>query len=86
MMRRTSIGSPAEVTMTVREKQVLSLVCHGRTNREIATELRIGIETVKTYVSNFLQCTGTRNRTALADWAHESGILNGNGPNGSSDA
>jgi NarL family two-component system response regulator LiaR len=41
--------------LTDREMEVLRLLAHGRTNREIAEELVVGAETVKTHVGNILE-------------------------------
>jgi len=45
-------SSPMRFTLTRREQSVLGLLAAGRTNREIANELGIGTETVKTHVGN----------------------------------
>lgn len=60
--------------LTPRENQVLVLLARGRANKEIARELRIGQQTVKTYVSNILAKLGVRSRTEAALYAFESGL------------
>ena len=59
----------AAVALTAREAEVLEQVALGRSNAEIAGELFIGEETVKTHVSRLLAKVGQRDRTALAVWA-----------------
>lgn len=50
-----------------REMEVLKLLSLGRTNPEIASDLFIGVGTVKTHVNNIYRKFGVRNRTeALA--------------------
>lgn len=49
-----------------REVEVLCLVADGRTNKEIAKELTLSAETVKTYLDRIFETTGTSSRTALA--------------------
>jgi DNA-binding NarL/FixJ family response regulator len=52
--------------LTPTELEVIELLATGMTNREIGSELMIGVETVKSHVSNALVKIGVRNRTALA--------------------
>jgi two-component system, NarL family, response regulator LiaR len=64
-----------EGSLTARETQVLLLVAKGKANKEIARELRIGQQTVKTYVSNILAKLGARSRTEAALHAVQSGLV-----------
>ena len=52
--------------VTPREKQVLSLICNGFSNKEIAVKLGISEQTVKNYVSALMEKSRTRSRTQLA--------------------
>jgi len=62
-------GRAPVVDLTPREAEVLAQVAQGRSNSEIARQLFIGEETVKSHVSNLLAKSGRRDRTALAVWA-----------------
>jgi DNA-binding NarL/FixJ family response regulator len=72
-------GDPAGrlpgVRLTARERDVLRLMAAGRTNGEIAVELVIGAETVKTHVGNVLTKLGCRDRTQAVIAAYESGFV-----------
>ena len=57
--------------ITPREKEVLSLVAEGASNREIAKKLYIAEKTVKNHVSSLLSRVGVRDRTQAALWAHQ---------------
>jgi two-component system, NarL family, response regulator LiaR len=61
-------GSPRETLalLSTRESEVLACVARGRTNREIARELGIGEETVKTHVTRILAKLGVQDRTQAA--------------------
>jgi DNA-binding NarL/FixJ family response regulator len=59
----TTVGAD---TLTLRERQVAALVAQGRSNKEIARELRLGYSTVKNYVSSILQKLELRDRTQIA--------------------
>ena len=53
--------------ITKREKEVIELICRGKTNREIADQLFISIETVKDHNYKIFQKTGVKNRTQLVN-------------------
>ncbi|GAA1628142.1 response regulator transcription factor [Georgenia ruanii] len=61
--------------LTGREQEVLRLVCAGRSNAEIAAELFLGVETVRTHVANVLAKVGARDRTQAVIAAYESGFV-----------
>ena len=63
-------------TLTGRERQVLHLMAQGRSNQEIADELFIGTETVKTHVGNILAKLGARDRVQAVIYAYETGFIN----------
>jgi DNA-binding NarL/FixJ family response regulator len=52
--------------LTPREAAVLDLLQHGRSNGEIAVELHVGIETVRTHARNIYRKLGVRSRRDLA--------------------
>ena len=56
--------SPSELSM--REREVLALVALGMTNREVAHELYLSVDTVKTYVKRLYSKMGVKNRTQAA--------------------
>jgi DNA-binding NarL/FixJ family response regulator len=56
-------------SLTEREEQVLVLITDGLTNRQIATHLSIGENTVRTHVGSLLRKLALSNRTELAIYA-----------------
>jgi DNA-binding NarL/FixJ family response regulator len=52
--------------LTPREAAVLDLLQHGRSNGEIAAELHVGVETVRTHARNIYRKLGVRSRRDLA--------------------
>jgi DNA-binding NarL/FixJ family response regulator len=65
----------ADAGLTPREAEVLRLVSAGLSNAEIATELYLGVETVRTHVGNVLAKLGVRDRTQAVVRAYESGFV-----------
>ena len=52
--------------LTRREREVAALIAEGLSNKEIASDLRIGPATVKNHVHNILDKLGVRRRAAIA--------------------
>ena len=61
--------------LTGREMEVLRLLAHGRTNREIATDLIVGEETIKTHVGNILAKLHLAHRTQVVIHALKQGMI-----------
>ncbi len=61
--------------LSVREREVLSLVAAGRSNREIAQELYVAQSTVKTHMKNIHRKLDTHNRTQVLARAGELNLI-----------
>jgi DNA-binding NarL/FixJ family response regulator len=67
--------TPAAVELTARERDVLSLVIAGSSNKQIARRLGISEKTVKGHLTNIFQRIGVTDRTQAALWAERSGLF-----------
>lgn len=65
----------AEPALTDRQCDILRLVAAGRSNPEIAAELHVSLNTVKTHVVHVLRRLGVTDRTQAAVRAAQLGIL-----------
>lgn len=68
-------ASRGEHSLTRRERQVMSLVSSGRSNREIARQLFLSPRTVEMHVSNSLQKLGCKSRTEAVAMALRLGLV-----------
>jgi DNA-binding NarL/FixJ family response regulator len=61
--------------LSPREREVLRLVARGATNREVAEELGVQAETVKTLIARIFAKLGVRRRAEAVSEAHNRGLL-----------
>jgi DNA-binding NarL/FixJ family response regulator len=66
---------PSQGALSRRERDVLRLVAAGATNRDVAAELGVGDETVKTLLSRTFAKLGARKRAEAVSRAHDLGLL-----------
>lgn len=70
-----SNGVTRSKVVTEREREVLELIVHGATNRDIAARLMITENTVKVHLRNILDKLQLRNRQQAAAFAISSGLV-----------
>lgn len=65
----------ASMGMSERELEVLALLAAGRSNKEIARELAVSPNTVKTHIANLFGKLGAKRRTEAIQRARELGVI-----------
>jgi DNA-binding NarL/FixJ family response regulator len=68
------VSETAEPLLTEREREVLALIASGASNREIAAELYLSLDTVKTHVQRLFRKLDVTNRTSAALEANGYGL------------
>ncbi|MFJ9779376.1 response regulator [Amycolatopsis sp. NPDC101161] len=78
-VRPAAQDSRAPAILSPREREVLRLIAKGLSNTEIAEELGLGFETVKTYVSSILTKLDLRDRVQAVVFAYRTGFVSSEG-------
>ena len=68
-------GAPDPGLLTVRQIEVLTSLCRGKGNKEIASDFGLSVKTVKTHVSAIFKVLGVVNRTQAVIAARRMGLL-----------
>jgi two-component system, NarL family, nitrate/nitrite response regulator NarL len=72
---RSAESNPGEDALTEREMAVLRLVAVGSSNSEIAEQLTVSINTVKSHIRSILEKLHLENRTQAASYAMHRGLV-----------
>jgi DNA-binding NarL/FixJ family response regulator len=63
--------------LTARERDVLSLICEGLADKEIAARLKLAPNTVRNHVSTVYSKLDVHSRSEAIVWARERGLFSG---------
>jgi two-component system nitrate/nitrite response regulator NarL len=73
--REVKRNDPGEFgNLTSREKEILTCIANGCTNKQIADRLSISENTVKTHIKNLFEKLQLQNRVQLASYAYNNGL------------
>lgn len=70
-VRRGTAAALDAVRMTPREREVIALIALGKSNKEIATQLGVATDTVKSHVRNIMDKLALHTRLQIAAYAHK---------------
>jgi DNA-binding NarL/FixJ family response regulator len=71
---RDGKGNPFKsVRMTSREREVVELIAEGLSNKQIAAQLNLAVDTVKSHVHNILEKLSLHTRLEIASYRHLGG-------------
>lgn len=68
-------GRTHSATLSPREREVLVLLARGYTNRQISSQLGVGVKSVETYRSRLLRKLGLKHRADVVRYALATGLL-----------
>jgi len=60
--------------LTLREREVLGLICQGKTDLEMSEELKLSQNTVRNHIASLYRKIGVNRRSAAIIWARERAI------------
>jgi DNA-binding NarL/FixJ family response regulator len=63
--------SEKKIDLTKKEREIVSLICHGYRNKEIAQKLDISEQTVKSHCNRIFKKVGVSDRLQLALYTHK---------------
>ncbi|CAM3755271.1 response regulator transcription factor [Cohnella lubricantis] len=72
-------GSDSYETLSEREREILSWIAKGYSNKDIAENLIISVKTVETHKAHLMEKLGLRTRPDLVKYAVKKGLLNFDG-------
>lgn len=69
------VSGPPPLTLTGRQRELVTLVAREMSNEEIARALGISPQTVKNHMTLLMARVGCQTRVGVIVWAYEHGLL-----------
>ena len=76
---KSAVARPRD-ELTARERSIVEFIARGRSNKEIARELGVAPETIKTHLKRIFQKLSAESRAQAVVRAQSLGMLKTNGP------
>jgi DNA-binding NarL/FixJ family response regulator len=71
-----SLKGERNTGLTAREIEILQLICDGKSNKEIAAQLELSVNTVAVHRANIMDALGIHKTAELVVYAIRSGLVN----------
>jgi DNA-binding NarL/FixJ family response regulator len=72
---KSSRGTPTAVELTSREREIVQLLAEGKSNKEVATTLKISVKTAETHRANVMHKLGLHSTADLVRYALRNKIV-----------
>ena len=70
-----SLSKKVEQVLSSRELEILRLIVNGKSNRQIAADLKLSVNTVRVHRANIMAAVGIHKNTQLVVYAMRIGLL-----------
>ena len=74
--RSASLKGERDAGLTARELEILQLIVEGKSNKEIATQLNLSVNTVSVHRANIMDALGIHKTAELVVYAIRNGLVN----------
>jgi DNA-binding NarL/FixJ family response regulator len=75
LAQQSSLKGERNHGLTARELEVLQLICAGQSNREIAAQLKLSVNTVAVHRANIMNTLGVHKTAELVVYAMQNGLV-----------
>ena len=75
IVKMNSLSKKGEQVLTSRELEILRLIVNGKSNRQIAAELKLSVNTVRVHRANIMAAVGIHKSTQLVVYAMRIGLV-----------
>ena len=72
---QTMSRKKGERVLTSREREIVRLIIDGKTNRQMAAELKLSVNTVRAHRANIMAAVGIRKSIQLVVYAMRTGLV-----------
>ncbi|HZR65383.1 MAG TPA: response regulator transcription factor [Terriglobales bacterium] len=76
LAKQQSLKGERNAGLTPREVEILQLICDGKSNKEIATQLELSANTVAVHRANIMDALGIHKTAELVVYAIRNGLVN----------
>ncbi|HZR55811.1 MAG TPA: response regulator transcription factor [Terriglobales bacterium] len=76
LLRQQTLKGERNTGLTSRELQILQMICAGKSNKEIASELELSPNTVGVHRANIMDALGIHKTAELVTYAIRNGLVN----------